>query len=84
VDSFGHAIEFSFNKREGKYKTKIGGFLTIVLNCLILQQTYLRLNQMVFFKNDTIQSNETSTDLEALGEVSYHRMKNSTIPVYAF
>ena len=35
LDSFGHAIEFSFNKREGKYKTKIGGFLTILLNAMI-------------------------------------------------
>ncbi len=36
VDSFGHAIEFTLNEREGTYKTKLGGFVTILLNSLIL------------------------------------------------
>jgi hypothetical protein len=43
IDSFGHKLEFSFNGRAGTYKTKLGGFLTILLNILIFQQAFYRL-----------------------------------------
>jgi hypothetical protein len=35
IDAFGHVIEFSLKGRDGNYKTKVGGFVTMLLNCLI-------------------------------------------------
>lgn len=79
MDSFGHNLEFSFNGRTGTYKTKLGGFITILLNLLILQQAYYRLRQMILFENDSIQQNETK--LQEIGPVSFKRM-NYGIPIY--
>jgi hypothetical protein len=35
IDAFGYALEFSLKRRDGNFKTKVGGFVTVLLNCLI-------------------------------------------------
>ena len=83
VDSFGHAIEFTLNEREGTYKTKLGGFVTILLNSLILQQTILRFGLMFNYQNDTLTNSDSSTDFNTLGKVSVDRIKD-TLPLFVF
>ena len=39
---------------------------------------------MIEFNNDTIQTNDTSTDLKTLGEIDISTLWKSTIPIYLF
>ena len=58
IDAFGHSYEWSFNERQGKYKTRVGGFLTIIINGFIIWLTYLYVMQMINYSNDTINISE--------------------------
>ena len=35
LDSYGHTFEWSFKERQGQYKTKLGGGITVILTTLL-------------------------------------------------
>ena len=41
VDQFGHAYEFTYNKKAGQYKTRLGGFFSIAIISLLVYQSVL-------------------------------------------
>ena len=83
IDQFGFAYEFALNKKEGKYKTSLGGVLTLVINTLILYLTYNQLYIMWTYGNDTIQSNVTQSDFKEIGNVTIE-MLDGRLPFYNF
>ena len=54
MDQFGFAYEFSFSKHSGKFKTKFGGLMTILVNSILLYLIYLQFNLVAYYGNDVI------------------------------
>ena len=54
LDLFGYNIEFSFKKKQGQYKTPVGGTLTVIMGILVGYLIYNQLFTMYDYQNDAI------------------------------
>ena len=79
---FGYQFSIYFKGNERAYPTKNGGFLSLLVNMVIIWQSYTHFDDMITFNNDDIQINTIETDFESLGNVTMKEIGGS-LPFYA-
>ena len=81
IDAFGYTYEWSFKEKQGKYKTRLGGFATVIINAFIIQQTYTYAAQIFNYANDTVNASESSYN-EGVVPVANFTEMNGRTPFY--
>ena len=69
LDFFGHQIELNFNKNGSAHKTVLGGFVSILIRCLMGFYVYLLVKKFVLYEDDKNTSVLTHNDLAKLDTV---------------
>ena len=74
-DMFGQPILLSFNKKGNKYKTVIGGFISLFVLMSLITYLVIHIQKMIFYQDDKITIKESSVNLMKADEVKYRDMK---------
>ena len=79
-DLFGYSFTWQFKGNESN-QTFIGGIVSIMINMLIIWQTYFRMGLMINYSRDVILDTDSMIDFKQLGDVNFDRL-GGQIPYY--
>lgn len=70
-DMFGHTITFNFDRKGETHNTIIGGFVSIIVKCLLTFYVTICFKRLIFHERDTITTTLMLKDVDQGNGVDY-------------
>ena len=70
-DMFGHSVVLNFNRQGETYKTSFGGFISIIINAVLLGYVALRYSKMINLEDNQYGMNAMPADFDATGTKNF-------------
>ena len=73
-DMLGHSLSINY-KGEGSFNTKLGGFLSLVIQTLVLTYLFMRTTELITMSDPTVQSYSRPLyreEVEEFGAINMH------------
>ena len=69
-DMFGHSVVLNFNQQGDTFKTRLGGFVSIILKIILSTYFCIQAKKMLNNEMDTLTLSQSLTNYEEVGRLS--------------